>query len=168
MGLTVEWQPLPMPPVLWINTAVLLGTSFTLEKARRSGFLRPGFDDGASARRAKKALNFWLGLTLALGAAFIAGQFLAWRSLAAQGIYANSNPQSSFFFVMSGMHGLHVLGGIAALTYLASRVWLAGDFSPDWTIYSPRRRRWFEATTMYWHFMDGLWIYLLLLLFAWK
>jgi cytochrome c oxidase subunit 3 len=168
MGQTFDGRPLPMPPVLWVTTALLLGTSLTLEKARRSGFLRRGHDDGAAARRARKALNLWLSITLVLGTMFIAGQFAAWRSLAAQGVYANSNPQSSFFYVMTGMHALHLVGGIAALAYLTARASLASEFSPDWTAYSARRRRWFEAVALYWHFMDGLWLYLLSLLFAWK
>jgi cytochrome c oxidase subunit 3 len=167
-GQSAGWQTFQMPSLLWLNTVILLGASFTLEMARRSGFVREGGNDGVAAHRATAALKRWLTITLALGLIFLAGQLVVWRILAAQGIYIDSHPKSSFYFVMTGLHAAHLLGGIAGLAYLTARVWMAGPFSTDWTVYSTRRRRWFEATALYWHFMDGLWVYLLVLLFAWK
>jgi cytochrome c oxidase subunit 3 len=86
---------------------------------------------------------------------FIAGQYEAWRQLAAQGLLLATNPNSSFFYVFTGMHVLHLLGGIAALVYLIGR--LAGS-------HTTFRRAGFANTAIYWHFMGVLWVYLLLVL----
>ena len=96
----------------------------------------------------------WLVVTLILGLAFVVGQYLAWRYLAAQGLYLATNSNSSFFYVFTAMHGLHLLGGIAALVYVLAG--LAGG-------YTFRRNR-FEGVAIYWHFMGVLWFYLLLVI----
>jgi cytochrome c oxidase subunit 3 len=104
--------------------------------------------------------NRWILSTAALGVTFLAGQLVAWRELAAQGIYISSNPHSSFFYLLTSLHAVHLLGGVLALAYvsvaaLRLRVGLS-------------KRPAVEATALYWHFMDGLWLYLFLLLFFWK
>lgn len=148
-GLSSDWENVRMPPVVLVNTMVLLASSITLEKTRRA--LQPG---GGTAQG-------WLIGTLLLGVAFLTGQLVAWRQLAAEGIYLGTNPHSSFFYMLTATHGVHVLGGIAGLSCL---VWRGGRWlgRPSW----PRQRRWFETTALYWHFMDGLWIYLVVLLFG--
>jgi cytochrome c oxidase subunit 3 len=93
--------------------------------------------------------------TLALGLLFIAGQYEAWRQLAAQGLFLSTNPNSSFFYVFTGMHILHLLGGIAALVYLVGQ--LVGS-------HTTFRRAAFHNTAIYWHFMGVLWLYLLFVL----
>jgi cytochrome c oxidase subunit 3 len=133
-GLDLNWQPLRMPPVLVANTAVLLASSASLEAARR------------------RAGRGWLLITIGLGAAFLAGQWVAWSRLAAQGLYLSSTPHSSFFYLLTGVHGVHLVGGLAAL------VWAAATAS----------RRVLEVSSLYWHFMDGLWLYLFVLLFVWR
>jgi len=137
-GLSNDWRPIRIPAVLWLNTAVLLASSATLERARRGD------------------LGRWLSVTAALGAAFLGGQVLAWRQLSSAGVYLATNPSSSFFYLLTGAHGLHLLGGVLALFYVAFRAWR----SALWV----RRQAAVEATTLYWHFMDGLWIYVFLLL----
>ena len=97
----------------------------------------------------------WLYGTLGLGLVFVAGQLLAWRALAAQGLFLATSPSSAFFYVLTAGHGLHLLGGVAALAYVARRVRSAGR-----PVHSTAVR----AATTYWHFMDGLWLYLLLVL----
>jgi len=87
---------------------------------------------------------------------FLVGQYLAWRQLAAAGVYVATNPSSSFFYLLTGAHGAHLLGGVLALGYVATRAWL----DRAWL----RRRAAVEATAIYWHSMDGLWIFVLLLL----
>lgn len=149
-GLEGSWQSARLPLLLYLNTAVLLASSLTLERARRqiqTGHLR-GF------RR-------WLTRTLAAGAIFLAGQLAAWRELAVAGVYLNTNPHASFFYLLTALHGLHLFGGLLALAYL--RVAAQGTIEPS--AWGPARLwRWCDATALYWHFMDGLWIYLLVLL----
>jgi cytochrome c oxidase subunit 3 len=140
------WMPLVIPPVLWLNTAVLLASSGTLEWTR----WRLGRGDAASLRQG-------LGWTAALGGVFVIGQYAAWRDLAAQGIYITSNPHSSFFFLLTGAHGLHLLGGLGALAVVLVRAY--GNR------YTPERATGLNVFALYWHFMDALWLYLFGLLF---
>lgn len=155
LGMASQRGGLAAPAILWVNSAVLLASSVTLERARR-GRAR----DAAAAQR-------WIQATLLLGLAFLAGQLALWRLLAAQGIYLASNPHSSFLYLLTALHGLHLLGGIAALSYVAFRAGNAGLTAP--AIAGGRdMRRAADATALYWHFMDGLWLYLVLLLFVWR
>src|SRR5882672_1851145 len=89
------WVTVHLPPVLWVNTAILLASSFTLEVARRRLSLTdlPGFR------------KFWM-VTTVLGFVFVAGQLIAWRQLVAQGIYIASNQASSFFYIFTAAHGV--------------------------------------------------------------
>jgi cytochrome c oxidase subunit III len=98
----------------------------------------------------------WWTVTIALGLLFVAGQFMVWRQLAAQGVFLATNPSSSFFYVLTGLHGLHLLGGIGALLYVAYRRWQRSRI-PQTTAAS--------LAAIYWHFMDGLWVFLLALLY---
>ncbi len=146
-GLGGDWQPVRLPPILWLNTLVLLTSSATIEVARRQ--LGPS---------ALESFRRWWALTTALGILFLVGQVQAWRQLAAAGVFLSSNPSSSFFYVLTAAHGLHLLGGIVALVYVAFRAWpaVAGSRITQGTAA--------ELTSIYWHFMDGLWIFLFLLL----
>jgi cytochrome c oxidase subunit 3 len=148
-----DWLPIVMPKVLWLSTAVILISSFTMEISRRS--LKQQSDAGYGR---------WLTITVALGLGFVASQLFAWRQLARQGVYLASNPHSSFFYLFTAAHGVHVLGGILALSYLLLRTRKRRD-----TVEGELRRiGTADAATIYWHFMDGLWICLFLLLFFWK
>ena len=141
-----DWQPLAAPPVLWLNTAALVLSSVTLEIGRRR--LR-GWDlRGAQA---------FVAATGLLGALFVGGQVVGWRQLAERGVFLSSNPHSSFFYVLTGVHAAHLLGGL---------VWFA--------VVSGRLQR-LKVTpggdglglfATYWHFLGALWVYLLFLLFV--
>jgi cytochrome c oxidase subunit 3 len=146
-GLSTDWVPTKLPPILFFNTAVLALSSLTLELSRRS-------------LRAQRGSEFarWLYLTVALGLVFVAGQLQAWQQLASRGMYLSTNPSSSFFYLLTAAHGIHLLGGIIALLVLAFRAPKLAAF--------PSKRVAVEVTSIYWHFMDGLWIYLLILLMA--
>ena len=96
--------------LMWFNTAVLLVSSGTLEMARK----RLGLLDVAGFRR------LW-AVTTILGVVFLIGQVVAWRQLLGEGIYLASNPASSFFYIFTGAHALHLLGGVGALLYVARR-----------------------------------------------
>jgi len=141
------WQPINPPNFLWINTLVLLASSLTVELGRR-------------ATKASE-LKYWITVTSLLGITFLAGQLWTWKLLVNQGIYLAGNPHSSFFYLLTGVHGLHLFGGILALLYLTVRSWL---FSSTLT----QEDAVLSSTALYWHFMDGLWIYLLILLFFWR
>ena len=140
-----NWIHTRVPPLLYFNTLVLLASSFTLEISRR-----------ALKRESAKLFALWLYVTTGLGIAFIAGQLIAWRELATQGIYITTNPSSGFLYVLTAAHGLHLLGGILGLLYLV--------LTRRRIIFYPRKRIAVDITATYWHFMDGLWIYLLVLL----
>jgi len=143
-GLGGDWQPVRLPSILWFNTLVLLSSSGTIELARRR--LHAG--ESVAFRR-------WWAVTTLLGTAFLIGQVQAWRQLAAAGVFLASNPASSFFYLLTGAHGLHLLGGVVALLYVALRAWRLSRITQSTAA---------ELASIYWHFMDGLWVFLLLLL----
>ena len=148
-----DWQPIAMPKVLWLSTALILISSITMEVSRRS--LKHQRDAGYSR---------WLTITAALGLAFLGTQLLAWRQLVRQGVYLASNPYNSFFYLSTAAHGVHLIGGILALGYLLRRTTIKRG-----TIEGELRRQGAaDAATIYWHFMDGLWVALFFLLFFWK
>jgi cytochrome c oxidase subunit III len=144
-GMSTDWVSTTLPPVIYLNTFILLSSSLTLEISRRS--LKAGF-----------GLRFegWLYATVVLGVAFVACQLLAWRQLASRGVYLATNPSSSFFYLLTAAHGVHLLGGVAALFYLA--------FRARRIVTAPSRPVSVDLAAIYWHFMDGLWVYILLLL----
>jgi cytochrome c oxidase subunit 3 len=164
-GFSDDWRPIPLPSILWLTTAMLVGSSVTLELARRS--LKNGLE-GAS--------NRWLTLTTVLGLLFLLGQYLAWRQLSNAGIYISTNPHSSFFYMLTGAHGLHLMGGLIALLYLTLRAWRAPGYPVMEFVDEHRRSRSrtfrkelaVDLTAVYWHFMDVLWVYLFILLFVWR
>ena len=143
-----DWQHFTLPPILYFNTAVLLASSGVLELARRRV---AAFVHGDTTRRLDAWLCLWL--TMGLGLLFVAGQYAAWLQLRAQGLYLATSPSASFFYLLTAVHALHVVGGLAGLMLVISR-------------FSKRRLRISTLSTVsyYWHFIGILWIYLLLLL----
>jgi cytochrome c oxidase subunit 3 len=148
-----DWMPLAIPRAMFASTALILISSVTLELARRK--LRRSFQN---------AYSRYLLFTALLGLAFLGSQLIAWRQLARQGIYLASNPHSSFFYLLTGAHAVHLLGGLLALSFL----WLRSRRRIQEPVLVARRQATADAVTIYWHFMDGLWIYLFLLLFLWR
>jgi cytochrome c oxidase subunit 3 len=140
-----RWISIHFPPLVWANTAILLASSVTLEVARR----RLLISDSAAFRK-------WWSITTFLGVLFLAGQLVAWRQLARQGVYLASNPASSFFYIFTGAHAVHVLGGVAALLFVALRNFDRTKVSPMTAV---------RVTSYYWHFLDALWIFLAALLY---
>lgn len=145
-----DWTHLVVPPLVYANTLILIMSSITFEMSRRA--IAKGLESDRSELRIGLR---WLWGALVLGLAFVAGQYMVWRQLAAAGIYLATNPNSSFFYVFTGMHALHLIGGILALVYLIAR--LSGKPTAF-------RQSLFESTAIYWHFMAGLWLYLLLVM----
>jgi cytochrome c oxidase subunit 3 len=154
------WQHFRLPPILYWNSLVLAVSSGTLELARRrigGPFDRLGRVDSLSAERLRARL-VWLWATLGLGFVFLTGQYLAWHSLSAQGVFLATSPSSSFFYVLTAMHALHLLGGLGALAY-ALRCLRVDD--------GPHSVHVLGAVALYWHFMAVLWLYLLVILALW-
>jgi cytochrome c oxidase subunit 3 len=149
-----NWQAFSVPLMLWVSTALILSSSATFEVARR-----------ALKRGAAPVYRRWLIASLALGLGFLVTQLLAWRGLVGQGIYLATNPHSSFFYLLTGLHALHLVGGIAGLSYLMLRARREGASGAD---AKGKERARADAIGMYWHFMDGLWVYLFALLFLWR
>ena len=136
-----DWRPLEIPRILWFNTLILIASSFTLAYSRKR-FLAND----------EEGFRHWWGVTTVLGVLFLAGQLIVWRQLVVAGLYLSTNPSSSFFYVFTAAHGLHLLGGVIALLWVA--------FRPTQRL---TRRTVTEIVSMYWHFMDGLWVFLFLL-----
>jgi len=149
-GSSMDWRTFKLPSILFFNTLVLFASSITLEVSRRRIALFMG-----KIQEQVESPARWLYLTLCLGVLFVAGQYVAWSQLRAEGLYLATNPSSSFFYVLTVTHALHVLGGLGGLVYVMRKL---GKLS--------LRRSTLDATARYWHFMDLLWLYLLLLLWV--
>lgn len=153
-----DWLPTSIPSILWLNTAVLFISSVCAEVARRSMFREADLMDEwfGFGRPTSRRAAIWLAATLALGALFLTGQYVAWTQLAAQHVFFNSNASSHFFYLITVAHAAHLFLGIAALvtalTFLARSRQLA------------TRQVAVDATVWYWHAMGVLWIFLFALL----
>jgi cytochrome c oxidase subunit III len=147
-GASLDWRHFTLPPILYFNTVLLLASSVTLEVSRRRVAC---FMGGLKAQAVSPAR--WLYVTLGLGLLFVAGQYLAWHQLRGQGVFLASNPSSSFFYVLTAAHALHVLGGLVGIVFVIHKLGKA-----------VLRRSTMDATARYWHFMDVLWVYLMWLL----
>jgi cytochrome c oxidase subunit III len=147
-GAASDWKHIPLPPVLYLNTVLIVASSFTLELSRRqiAAFM-------AGVKGQVEAPARWLYATLLLGLLFVAGQTFAWFQLRSHGFTLATNISYSFFYVLTVAHALHVFGGLGGL------VRVIGKFHNR-----VLKRSTLDATSRYWHFMGVLWVYLLLLL----
>ena len=142
-GASNDWTFLIVPKILWLNTVILIASSWTLMHSRK-----------LLATKDLSGFRSWWVVTLALGFLFLIGQLLAWRTLVKEGVYLSTNPSSSFFYVFTAAHGLHLLGGLIGLIYVAIR-----------PLKGRRQLAATDAAGMYWHFMDGLWVFIFLLFY---
>lgn len=142
---TPAWQNIDMPGLLWFNTIILVISSFTIDLARR-----------AVGRNRITTMNRWIGASAALGSAFLVGQLVVWRQLVNAGVYLPSTLHSSFFYLLTGIHGVHLVGGILALGYVSRLA-----FRNRLTVFNSEP---LKLCATYWHFMGGLWLYLFMLL----
>jgi cytochrome c oxidase subunit 3 len=157
--LVSDWIPVKLPALLLVNTCVLLLSSVGMELARRQikgeVALAPAASiPGVSLGDEKKVP--WLALTLALGLLFLFGQWMAWRQLAAQGFYVSTTPSSSFIYLLTGTHAVHLMGGVLALLVASIASLLRRSLSTQSIVV--------DVTAWYWHFMALLWVYILCLL----
>ena len=133
------------PPLLWVNSLLLLASSVTVEGARRR------------LRRWEPGVVAWLGITGALGLLFVAGQVAVWRSLVAHGVLLAASAHNSFFYLLTGLHVVHLLGAL---------VWFLVVLTKAHRLrYTPGQDG-LGLFATFWHFLGGLWVYLFLLLFV--
>ncbi len=144
----VDWRALPVPRLLWFNTGVLVLSSVALQWAQ------------VAARR-----NDMDGVIVGLCAGgasaitFLVGQLLAWRQLSLAGYFVASNPANSFFYLITAVHGLHLMGGLVALGRTTAKVWRGAEMT--------QVRLSVELCAIYWHFLLLVWLVLLGLLTGW-
>jgi cytochrome c oxidase subunit 3 len=153
-----DWLPLQLPNFLLVNTLVLLVSTLVMELARRQAIrtaLAKEKESRATTSTETEGMP-WLALTAILGLSFLAGQWLVWRELAAAGFYVDTSPSSSFFYLLTGMHGIHLFGGILALLAAGAASLLRKSAASRAVVV--------DATAWYWHFMTVLWVYILCLL----
>lgn len=143
-----DWWALPVPRLIWFNTALLIASSGALQWAQ-----------AAVRRDDLDATKTGLLAAAAASLAFVVGQLLAWRQLDEAGFGVVTNPANSFFYFMTGLHGIHVLGGLAVLGRTIDRTWRG--------IAVARLRLSVELCTLYWHFLLVVWLFLFALLAGW-
>jgi len=145
-------QPIAMPSMFFVSTGLILVSSGTFQRAKRS-----------LQQDRPRAYLRWLLVTLALGIAFLASQLVGWRELARAGVYFAGHPRSSFFYLATGLHGAHLIGGIGLVLVLVFR-----RLRPGWLLHGEKNSTWHGVVGLYWHTMDGIWVWLFLLLLIFK
>jgi len=139
----LDWGRIPPPRILWFSTAAIVASSALLEAARTA--LRRDRCAGFRRRLEGSAL---------LGAGFLAAQITAWRALVHQGVYLVTHPHASYFYLLTGAHAAHLLGGLIWFGRLV-RTSRRGAVDPERI----------ADFAVYWHFLAGLWVYLVAVLF---
>jgi len=148
-----EWKPFQLPIQVWLSTIIIIISSITYHIAQR----------GVEANDHQK-LRRYLIVTTVLGASFISSQVLAWMALVDRGLYMSGNPYAGFFYILTGIHAAHVLGGVIALGAIILRTATPTEYEPE-LVY---RRNLARSVGWYWHFMAVIWIVLFVLLGFWK
>lgn len=148
-----EWQPFALPIQVWISTLIIILSSISYIISERA-------TSANDQPRAKK----WMIVTTVLGAFFISSQMLAWIELTRRGLYMEGNPYAGFFYILTAVHAVHVIGGIAALSSILLKSWYPTRSETDVL----RRISLAKVVGWYWHFMGLLWLVLLFMLGFWK
>lgn len=136
-----NWQEFYLPTIFWFNTIVVLLSSVTMILSVRS-----------HKQSNNNTYKIWISLTAVLGIIFLIGQYIGWLQLNEGGILLSGNPSGSFVYVISGLHAVHMAGGVVALLIAA----IAAFVKP----FNPSKITGLEVISIYWHFVDVLWIYL--------
>jgi len=155
-----DWLAVSLPSgLLMINTVLLVLSSITIELARRQlnrqAALAPIQTIPGVSLGNERTLP-WLNVTAVLGIGFLAGQFLAWRTLGDRGFFVATSPSSSFVYLLTASHAVHLAGGLLALAYAVVAPLMGKTLES--------RRILVDVTVWYWHFMAVLWIYIFALL----
>jgi cytochrome c oxidase subunit 3 len=134
-----DWHKVPLPHILWWNTGILLLSSIVIDIARRR--LR---------RNRRRDFNILWTAGAAMGTWFLIGQIIAWFQLEGDGFHLFGNPGSAFFYILTWTHAAHVIGALAAVYYV--------EFLGLRYELGPNRRGWVNASSLFWHFLDVLWL----------
>lgn len=143
-----DWFSVRLPGLLFLNTFVLLVSSGSMEMARHQAL--------RAVRNQTESGIPWLALTVLLGLSFLVGQWTVWEKLAASGFYLSTNPSSSFVYLLTGAHAVHLLGGVLALLFACGAALLRRKAESHAIVV--------DITAWYWHFMAVLWVYIFCLL----
>jgi cytochrome c oxidase subunit 3 len=154
---TRMWQQVELPPILWLNTLILVASSITLERARQQIFSEQNvISDWLGVRPGTRRASLpWLCASAVLGWLFLVGQFIAWMQLQQQGVFASQNTAGSFFYIVTATHAAHLSGGLISILWAT----LVGGYM---TLQS--RQISVDVTAWYWHAMGLLWVYVFALL----
>jgi cytochrome c oxidase subunit 3 len=139
------WQNITVPRLVWANTVILFASSVAAEFAR-----------SAIRKDQQSVFRQWLGISGLLGVAFLAGQFMVWRQLVRAGVYLSTTIHSSFFYLLTGVHAVHLAGGLIGFAIVMQRA-IANRLDAS-------NHESLKVWALYWHFMDVVWIYCFLLL----
>lgn len=137
-----DWRPLVEPPSLWINTGILFASSVCLQLAWN-----------ATRRLEAGAVRVWIAGAAVFACLFIVGQLMVWNQLTAGGYLLQSNPANAFFYLLTGMHVLHLSGGLVALVKSIRRAWDSESTRESVTLGV-------ELCAVYWHFLFVVWLIL--------
>lgn len=148
-----DWAPIALPSILWLNTLLLAASSGLLEAGR-----------WAARRGAPGRARAGVALAVALGLAFLVGQLTAWRSLANQGVYLPVSPHSSFFYILTGLHGLHLVAGLVVLLYMLTRLYRSSRMAGAGNSAACEWDASAGPGATFWHFLGVLWLYLFVML----
>jgi cytochrome c oxidase subunit 3 len=146
------WQPIRVPVFLWVSTAMIVASSWSLQMARRSLQVQQVY-----------RYTQWLCATVILGLGFLGSQLLGLRELMLQGFYMRHNLHSSMFYVITGLHGVHLLAGLAMLVFLLAHIAMRPHAA--YRQFQREQAR-SDVAALYWHFLDGIWIGMFSLLLA--
>jgi cytochrome c oxidase subunit 3 len=153
-----EWSPTVIPPILWLNTIVLILSSITMETARRRMFREVDVMDewlGLGKPITRRAIP-WVAATVVLGIVFLGGQWIAWTQLAVQHVFFRSNPSSHFFYLITGVHGIHLILGVLGLVGALIGLYVSRSLES--------RQIMVDCASWYWHSMGIFWLFLFTLL----
>jgi cytochrome c oxidase subunit 3 len=148
-----DWRPLPDPNLLWFNTGLLILGSIVLQRAR-----------SISEKTNLNAMKWSLTTGGLLTIGFLFGQFMAWRQLASSGYFFTTNPADAFFYLLTGLHGLHLLGGLWFLARANLKIW--GNVEKYSTEEAAHLRLSVQLCSFYWHYLLLIWLILFSLLLS--
>lgn len=149
----IEWQPFSLPIPIFLSTVIILASSVTYHLAS----VRISVDDRRSAQN-------WFIATTILAGIFIASQLVAWFELNRMGLYVEGNPYAGFFYILTGVHAIHVIGGVIALGSLVNNLWKSDPSDLE----KLRSDTMAQVVGWYWHTMGALWLVIFVLLGFWK
>jgi cytochrome c oxidase subunit 3 len=144
-----NWVYFDLPSLFYITSVIIVVSSVTIQWA----YFAAKKDNASTAKT-------MIAITSVLGVAFLAGQFFGWKQLVTNSIYLVGNPSGSFLYIITGLHGLHIISAVIFLLIMLSATFKGKAHSNNMTK--------MEMCTTYWHFLGGLWLYLFIFLLLYR